>query len=583
MAAVRPLRRLTRLNHTSYINGKKMTRPIRTFMAACVLGLLGAVAPEGLALTAREVLVVANATVPDSVALAQLYARTRGIDANQILLLKLSGGTDISREAYDTEVLEPIRKALKERNLDDQIRCICTIYGVPYRVASPAGDPEEALLRVARVDLTKMHYQLVINYKLLGTVGREFPEPRTMGLEPLSSLFAPSMEAPKEPLPAITAVIGDIRKLLAAKQADLDKIAEADHQKIAQRQLMALHLELEGPQGLIDYIRAYNPEKAPDIRDLEKQLRDSAQAMAAIQREKLSPETLTAMMNAMRGASGLVGAIAYLDKLKQRLSDMLVMYKSSAALDSEIALLHWQKYSPRGPAKNPLNWQTKLPAGAKVDPTLMVSRLDGASKIDVERMIVASMVAELKGLTGECYIDSGGPARVALQTRVEYDTKLTALAKFLQQHSKMKVVLDAKPTLFEKDSCPNAALYVGWYSLQKYIDAFKWNPGAVAWHVASWEAVHLRDPQSQEWCVKMIQNGVAATVGAVAEPLLLAFPEPNEFMPLLMTGKYTIAECYWRTVPHSSWQMMLLADPLYNPFKTNPQVQVKDLPAGLAP
>jgi hypothetical protein len=29
--------------------------------------------------------------------------------------------------------------------------------------------------------------------------------------------------------------------------------------------------------------------------------------------------------------------------------------------------------------------------------------------------------------------------------------------------------------------------------------------------------------------------------------------------------------------------MMLLADPLYNPFKTNPQVQVKDLPPGLAP
>lgn len=583
MAAVRPLRRLTRLNHTSYINGKKMTSPIRTFMAACVLGLLGAATPEGLALTAREVLVVANATVPDSVALAQLYARTRGIDANQILLLKLSGGTDISREAYDTQVLEPIRKALKERNLDDQIRCICTIYGIPYRVASPADDPEEALLKVAKFDLTKMHYQLVIDYKLLGTVGREFPEPRTTGLEPLSSLFAPSMEAPKEPLPAITAVIGDIRKLLAAKQAELARIPEADHQKIAQRQLMALHLELEGPQGLIDYIRAYNPEKAPDIRDLEKQLRDSAQEMAAIQREKLSPETLTAVINAMRVTTGLVGAIAYLDKFKQRLSDMLVMYKSSAALDSEIALLHWQKYSPRGPAKNLLNWQTKLPAGAKVDPTLMVSRLDGPSKIDVERMIVASMVAELRGLTGECYIDSGGPARVALQTRVEYDAKLTALATFLQQHSKMKVVLDAKPTLFEKDSCPNAALYVGWYSLQKYIDAFKWNPGAVAWHVASWEAVHLRDPQSQEWCVKMIQNGVAATIGAVAEPLLLAFPEPNEFMPLLMTGKYTIAECYWRTVPHSSWQMMLLADPLYNPFKTNPQVQVKDLPAGLTP
>lgn len=95
--------------------------------------------------------------------------------------------------------------------------------------------------------------------------------------------------------------------------------------------------------------------------------------------------------------------------------------------------------------------------------------------------------------------------------------------------------------------------------------------------------MHRRDPKTQQWCVKMIQNGVAATIGAVAEPLLAAFPEPAEFMPLLMTGKYTIAECYWRAVPHASWQMMLLDDPLYNPFKTNPKVQVKDLPAGLAP
>jgi len=552
-------------------------------MAACVLGLLGASAPEGLALTAREVLIVANAAVPDSVAVAQLYARTRGIDANQILLLKLSGGTDISREHYDTLVLEPIRKALKDRGLESQIRCICTIYGVPYRVASPADDPDEAILKAASVQLTRMHYQLVIDYKLLGTVAREFPNPRTTGLEPLGSLFAPSMEAPKEPLPKISTVIGDTRKLLAAKQDELAKIADADHQRIAQRQLMALHLELEGPQGLVDYIRACHPENAPDTQDLEKQLRDSAQAMVDVQRQKLSPETLTAAMAAMRGTSGLMGTISYLDKLKEQISNMLVMYKSSAALDSELALLHWQKYSPRGPAKNLLNWQIKLPAGAKLEPTLMVSRLDGPSKIDVERMIVASMVAELRGLTGQCYIDAGGPDRVALQVRTEYDAKLTALATFLQQHSKVKVVLDTKPTLFAKDSCPNAALYVGWYSLQKYIDAFTWNTGAVAWHVASWEAVHLRDPKTQEWCVKMIQNGVAATVGAVAEPLLVAFPEPNEFMPLLMTGKYTIAECYWRTVPHSSWQMMLLADPLYNPFKTNPQVQVKDLPEGLAP
>jgi hypothetical protein len=81
----------------------------------------------------------------------------------------------------------------------------------------------------------------------------------------------------------------------------------------------------------------------------------------------------------------------------------------------------------------------------------------------------------------------------------------------------------------------------------------------------------------------MLTHGVSATAGAVDEPFLMAFTAPEEFYPLLLTGKYTIAECYWRTVPNVSWQMTLIADPLYNPFKTNPQVSTRVLPRGLTP
>ena len=67
------------------------------------------------------------------------------------------------------------------------------------------------------------------------------------------------------------------------------------------------------------------------------------------------------------------------------------------------------------------------------------------------------------------------------------------------------------------------------------------------------------------------------------EPLLGAFPLPEEFFPLLLTGKYTVAECYWRTNPLVSWRMTLICDPLYNPYQVNPQLDVGKLPAGLAP
>jgi hypothetical protein len=79
----------------------------------------------------------------------------------------------------------------------------------------------------------------------------------------------------------------------------------------------------------------------------------------------------------------------------------------------------------------------------------------------------------------------------------------------------------------------------------------------------------------------MIQNGVVATVGAVNEPYLSAFPLPQEFFPLLLTGKATLAECYWRCIPHTSWRMSLLGDPLYNPFKGSARLSAEDLPKGL--
>ena len=123
--------------------------------------------------------------------------------------------------------------------------------------------------------------------------------------------------------------------------------------------------------------------------------------------------------------------------------------------------------------------------------------------------------------------------------------------------------------------------YAGWYSLRKYMPAFTWVRGAVGWHIASFEAHHLRTPTVNEWCVKMLQKGVAATLGAVNEPYLQAFPLPEDFFCLLLTGQYTLAECYWRTVPSASWRLTLIADPLYNPFKLYPHISVYSLPPAL--
>ena len=52
----------------------------------------------------------------------------------------------------------------------------------------------------------------------------------------------------------------------------------------------------------------------------------------------------------------------------------------------------------------------------------------------------------------------------------------------------------------------------------------------------------------------------------MAEPYLHSFPEPRAFFGELYEGR-CLVEAYYRTKPFNSWQLLLVGDPLYIPFK----------------
>jgi len=52
----------------------------------------------------------------------------------------------------------------------------------------------------------------------------------------------------------------------------------------------------------------------------------------------------------------------------------------------------------------------------------------------------------------------------------------------------------------------------------------------------------------------------------VAEPYVQAFPLPQVFFSCLLDGN-TLADCYALSNSFWSWQMVLIGDPLYRPFK----------------
>ena len=140
-------------------------------------------------------------------------------------------------------------------------------------------------------------------------------------------------------------------------------------------------------------------------------------------------------------------------------------------------------------------------------------------------------------------------------------------AQLVTQGGRLPVVVNDKPELFKPGECPNAVLYSGWYSHAKYVDAFAWQKGAVGYHIASSECSTLKSKKSQVWCKRMLEEGIAATLGPTSEPYLQAFPLPEIFFGLLLDGRLSLIECYALSNPYWSWQMVLIGDPLYRPFK----------------
>jgi len=236
--------------------------------------------------------------------------------------------------------------------------------------------------------------------------------------------------------------------------------------------------------------------------------------------------------------------------------------ETNASVDSELSMVLFESYDL-------YRWQPNMLKNDVLGlsfRTLMVSRLDGPDDRIATGLIDKAMEAEKTGLKGIAYIDSRGIVRN--DAYGHYDQSLRDLAILTGLRTKIPVKEERTAKLFAPGTCRQTAIYCGWYSLKKYVDAFEFVDGAIGYHIASFEAVNLRDPNSSQWCPSMLRDGITATLGAVSEPYLHSFPEPRAFFAELYQG-HCLVEAYYHTKPFNSWQLLLIGDPLYKPFENN--------------
>jgi uncharacterized protein (TIGR03790 family) len=365
------------------------------------------------------------------------------------------------------------------------------------------------------------------------------------------------------------------RAKVAAVRRLREKTDDPDRHALARRFFLVIE-EVEGRAGLLSQLRqapeGAHRSAAESIETLQRGLKETQDRINQLVRSPLDSPQRDEARRLMRGFQGLRGALHVLRDDRDRLTGL----ESTAAFDSELALLWQDDYPLHRWQMNLLSWRIRadetlrraIPAEQWQRRTLMVSRLDGPTPVVVRRMIDDAVETERRGLAGTFYIDARGRDRDGPYGA--YDQNLRDLAALLNENTPWPTVLDNAEALFPPERCPNAALYCGWYSLQKYVPAFTFVRGAVGYHIASAEAVSLHRTEETGWCKRILEAGATATLGPVGEPYLYAFPLPKDFFGLLMTGRFTLAECFAYTSPFNSWMIMLLGDPLYVPFAGRP-------------
>jgi uncharacterized protein (TIGR03790 family) len=541
----------------------------RSCLSFCLAWLALVLIPTGaLALSATDLIVVYNRNVPESQGVAEYYASKRQVPSENLVGVEISTVEDMNRQEFDQKLAPPVRALVEKLKTQGKTPAILLVYGIPLRVGTDPGTKADQAFKELATQKLQEYQQLVL--------------PLVMRLDQLTPALPalPGKPVWNEPSKKMTY---PPQQILAMAQQSFQR-GVAYLQKPPAASDAASRTEVE---SLLIKLGGVSPEaKALMARTAQRRGRrmtlrqrellglnqDNAEELEERIFRGILPETAQKTAAAIGSTRGLLRELRFWYEARQ----LYERPQSMAAVDSELTLLIAGPYQKIGSLPNPFN--TGFDRISFINDlrnkTVMVGRLDGPTPAIARRLVDDALAVEKTGLTGIFYIDARGlTGKAEIGSYTWFDQHLLHLYELVKKYSDMKVVMDNKPALFQPGSCPDAALYCGWYSAGNYVPAFKWQKGAVGYHVASYEATTLKKPGSNVWCKRMLEEGVAATLGPVTEPYLHSFPLPDQFFPLLMTGKLTLLQVYFLTVPQISWMQILIGDPLYCPFKKNPAVR----------
>ena len=233
-----------------------------------------------------------------------------------------------------------------------------------------------------------------------------------------------------------------------------------------------------------------------------------------------------------------------------------------ASVDSELAMFGVEGVPVDGVLQNKFYQSEKPITEADMPFLILTARIDAPSFSTCERMIHDAVEVEKSGLWGRAYVDIANKFP-------QGDQWLEAVVKANESVGIPTVVDRFNDTLPKNYPMTDAAIYEGWYDWHvsgPFLNRrFQFRKGAVAMHLHSFSAEQLKD-SSKNWSGALLERGAAVTVGNVYEPYLHLTHDFGILHQRLLAG-YSWGEACWMAMPVTSWQGVVLGDPLYQPFK----------------
>ncbi len=256
------------------------------------------------------------------------------------------------------------------------------------------------------------------------------------------------------------------------------------------------------------------------------------------------------------------------------------LQRNEAAVDSELSCLPLldQNMMLAGPHINPLYGCTNAQLLNPTNGILLVTRLDGPTAAIARALVDKAMEAETNGLWGRAYFDTRGlatndPARMG-------DDWIRGAAEICRLMG-YEIIVDSNYSTFPASfPLSQVAFYAGWYD-ENVSGPFarptvEFMPGAFAYHLQSFSAATLRSTKRQ-WVGPLLDRGVTATMGCVAEPYLGGTPNIAIFFGRFVYSGFSFAEAAYAAQNFLSWQTTVVGDPLYRPFALPPADLQNDL------